>query len=449
MTDKTHKDAQAVQISEAQTLEKSIECGCEDGSHHDQRNITCQITAVQSFFAYKQPLWENFYEKMKLEGNDDAEINLLWGEEPFLNRFRMSPKGVDANGNPLDRKPIGFYYGRMGEKTYKYVIKRVCEEAGIQKPVTPASLRRTGVTLMKVFSGASDVTISKATKHKLKNRGNLPHYIDSFRSDLSSPSRHLHKLRKRTALLQSLKAADDKVQGIAPDFLPESNVPVALQLAGNSQPNIDPGSALPPAVQQLRPSQPRTPERSVPPMPGRVEHNADDSPSELRKLGNFLEKHGLSCEDAANAGVNLRLIGSRTSRTSLQPRVLFPAQSHLPSYQAVQHIQPHNFTAPGCHYQPSFPGPYFQPSFGQYIPYSGYYGPPQVTLPIPGYAHLPYYGHQGNRLHQHVPQLHSQPNRIFNDSQVVIDSNTQAISSNGSVVQRAEHIVIGEQKKSN
>ena len=89
LTDKTHKDAQAVQISEAQTLEKSIECGCEDGSHHDQRNITCQITAVQSFFAYKQPLWENFYEKMKLEGKDNAEINLLWEEEPFLDRFRI------------------------------------------------------------------------------------------------------------------------------------------------------------------------------------------------------------------------------------------------------------------------------------------------------------------------------------------------------------------------
>ena len=54
----TNRYAQSVKISEAQTLEKSIECGSKDCTDHDPDNITCQITAVQSFFAYKQPLWE-------------------------------------------------------------------------------------------------------------------------------------------------------------------------------------------------------------------------------------------------------------------------------------------------------------------------------------------------------------------------------------------------------
>ena len=73
----------------------------------------------------------------------------------------------------------------MGPKTYKYVIKRVCKEVAIEKPVTSASLRRTAVTLMKVFAGLSDETVAKATKHKLHNRGNVPLYVDSFRSDLA------------------------------------------------------------------------------------------------------------------------------------------------------------------------------------------------------------------------------------------------------------------------
>ena len=135
-------------------------------------------------------------EKMKLEGKDDTEISDLWGEEPFLNWFRvLSPKALDAKVNLMERSSIGFYYFCVGEKTYKYVIKRVCVKAGIKKPITLASLRRTGVTSMKVLSGASDATFSKVTKPKLQKRGNMPFCIDLFRSDLSSPSRHLSKLR--------------------------------------------------------------------------------------------------------------------------------------------------------------------------------------------------------------------------------------------------------------
>ena len=77
LTDKSLKDADKVRKSEAQTLEKSIECGCTEGTNHDETNVTCQISAIQSFFAYKEPLWENFYDKLKSEGKTDAVINEL------------------------------------------------------------------------------------------------------------------------------------------------------------------------------------------------------------------------------------------------------------------------------------------------------------------------------------------------------------------------------------
>ena len=85
-----------------------------------------------------------------------------------MNRFSVSPEAIGSDGKELQRNPIGFYYGRMGAKTYQYVIKRVCKEAGIEKPITSSSLRRTGVTLMKVFIGLSDTTVAKVTKHKLE-----------------------------------------------------------------------------------------------------------------------------------------------------------------------------------------------------------------------------------------------------------------------------------------
>ena len=77
LTDKTHKDADKVKLSHAQTLEKSIECGCAKGTNHDRDNVSCEISCVQSFFAYKQPLWENFYEKMSQQGKSDDEIAKL------------------------------------------------------------------------------------------------------------------------------------------------------------------------------------------------------------------------------------------------------------------------------------------------------------------------------------------------------------------------------------
>ena len=107
---------------------------------------------------------------MKADGKSEDEIIEMWGNEPLFNRFKLSQKEVDESGNAIDRHPIGLYYGRMGEKTYKWVIKKVCSDAGIFKPVSSASLRRTGVTLMKVFAGLSNKTVAKATKHKLKHR---------------------------------------------------------------------------------------------------------------------------------------------------------------------------------------------------------------------------------------------------------------------------------------
>ena len=140
-----------------------------------------RLAAFKAFLLSSSRYGKIFTKRCRTRGRI---IEKLWGEEPLQNRFRISPKGVDAHGKELDRTPIGFYYGRMGPKTYKYVIKRVCNEVGIEKPVTSASLGRTAVTL-KVFAGSSDETVAKATKHKLHNRGNVPLYVDSYRSDLA------------------------------------------------------------------------------------------------------------------------------------------------------------------------------------------------------------------------------------------------------------------------
>eukprot|EP00495_Collosphaeridae_sp_1-RS-2012_P000555 TRINITY_DN10492_c0_g1_i1.p3 TRINITY_DN10492_c0_g1~~TRINITY_DN10492_c0_g1_i1.p3 ORF type:complete len:57 (-),score=10.50 TRINITY_DN10492_c0_g1_i1:230-400(-) len=56
---------------------------------------------------------------MKTDGKEDKDIQELWGEQPFLNRFRVSPKAIDVDGKQKERYPVGFYYGRMGAKTYK------------------------------------------------------------------------------------------------------------------------------------------------------------------------------------------------------------------------------------------------------------------------------------------------------------------------------------------
>ena len=53
LIDKTHPSADQVVRSDAQTLEKSVECGCKQGTHHDQGNRLCQISGVLAFFEHK------------------------------------------------------------------------------------------------------------------------------------------------------------------------------------------------------------------------------------------------------------------------------------------------------------------------------------------------------------------------------------------------------------
>ena len=53
LVDKTHRSADAVARSDAQTLEKSVECGCKDGTDHSQSNRLCQISGVIAYMEYK------------------------------------------------------------------------------------------------------------------------------------------------------------------------------------------------------------------------------------------------------------------------------------------------------------------------------------------------------------------------------------------------------------
>ena len=53
LIDKTHNSADAVVRSDAQTLEKSVECGCKHGTNHDQQNRLCQMSGVLAFFEHK------------------------------------------------------------------------------------------------------------------------------------------------------------------------------------------------------------------------------------------------------------------------------------------------------------------------------------------------------------------------------------------------------------
>ena len=42
-TDKTHKEASKVRTSEADTLMRTIECGCPEGHNHDSKSVLCEI----------------------------------------------------------------------------------------------------------------------------------------------------------------------------------------------------------------------------------------------------------------------------------------------------------------------------------------------------------------------------------------------------------------------
>ena len=56
LVDKTHKTANAVALSDAQTLEISVECGCPEGTSHSQENNLGQISGVFSCFKFKDDL---------------------------------------------------------------------------------------------------------------------------------------------------------------------------------------------------------------------------------------------------------------------------------------------------------------------------------------------------------------------------------------------------------
>ena len=74
LTDKTHRIADAVKRSDAQTLEKSVECGCPDSENHSQDNRICQISGVVAFFEFKDAVWTRFHQEQRNKGLDDKTI---------------------------------------------------------------------------------------------------------------------------------------------------------------------------------------------------------------------------------------------------------------------------------------------------------------------------------------------------------------------------------------
>ena len=43
VTDKTHKEASKVVLSEAGTLMRTVVCGCPEGKDHDKNSVLCEI----------------------------------------------------------------------------------------------------------------------------------------------------------------------------------------------------------------------------------------------------------------------------------------------------------------------------------------------------------------------------------------------------------------------
>ena len=100
----------------------------------------------------------------------------------------------------------------------------------MKKKIQPSSLRRTFTTLLKIWAQAPDSTVRKGTKHKhAAGKGNMAHYVDQCKTDLSSPGKHLHELRKRTLLLERLRhvqpkyLCDEKGNNCVPAELRELN----------------------------------------------------------------------------------------------------------------------------------------------------------------------------------------------------------------------------------
>ena len=118
LTDKTHRNADAVARSDAQTLEKSVECGCPDSTDHSQDNKLCQLSGVVAFFKFKDAFWTRFEEK-----DDDQTILHNRGELQILNQYHVSHRTLDENGEVAERFQIGFHHGPMGKRRYKEELK--------------------------------------------------------------------------------------------------------------------------------------------------------------------------------------------------------------------------------------------------------------------------------------------------------------------------------------
>ena len=77
-TDKTHRQADVVANSEAETLEKAVECGCPEGCPHSQDNSLCQISGVVSYFEFKNAVWRKYYAEQRKLGVSNDVIKENW-----------------------------------------------------------------------------------------------------------------------------------------------------------------------------------------------------------------------------------------------------------------------------------------------------------------------------------------------------------------------------------
>ena len=190
----------------------------------------------------------------------------------------------------------------------------------MKKKIQPSSLRRTFTTLLKIWAQAPDSTVRKGTKHKhAGGKGNMAHYVDQCKTDLSSPGKHLHELRKRTLLLERLRhvqpkyLVDEKGENCA-----ETNpVQKCMSISPKRDPDNEPGRGI--SFDHLM-----TPPKN----PSLISHNPQDSPAELRELNRLIDTSGVSTDTA----LKIQQIRTNTSgEQSLPPMISYP--SRLPAPQ--------------------------------------------------------------------------------------------------------------------
>ena len=153
-------------------------------------------------------------------------------------------------------------------------------------------MRRSFTTLLKIWAQASDSTVRKGTKHvRAGRKGNLSHYIDQCKTDLSSPGKHLHELRKKTLLWENIRNRQPSFESIQPLFEKNPKIEQPVERKMKDPPILsNPQTAL-----DIHDTEMKTPPRN----PTDIDHSPCDSPAELSVIGKLLKQDRIAADEAA------------------------------------------------------------------------------------------------------------------------------------------------------